>query len=275
MASGLPAQPPPGQGREIHFAGGSFICGTIKARGRDPCRRRESDLPADGFIISQAQQFGLNETKPLLLMKTPLMSGASEGEGGGGSANGVSAVLRAGATAWCPNHEAKAGGSAPCGPGTARGGPSSRAAPRGMRLKEQIPPHGVSGHVGQDPHTLAEVATAHELCSGICGNQMPTKATNFLPINPGPRIPHGPRPASGCGDSAAAAEASVLAPPPAKSSIAPGAHLCPSCWGSPSHLPAGRAPQELGLPLGKATEPRERQSLGVEELRTSQDSKEG
>lgn len=141
MASGLPAQPPPGQGREIHLAGGSFICGTIKARGRDPCRRRESDLPADGFIISQAQQFGLNETKPLLLMKTPLMSGASEGRGvRGGSANGVSAVLRAGATAWCPNHEAKAGGLALFGPGTARGGPSSCPTPRDVMLKEQFWP---------------------------------------------------------------------------------------------------------------------------------------
>lgn len=196
MASGLPAQPPPGQGREIHLAGGSFICGTIKARGRDPCRRRESDLPADGFIISQAQQFGLNETKPLLLMKTPLMSGASEGRGvRGGSANGVSAVLRAGATAWCPNHEAKA----LYGPGTARGGPSSCPTPRDVMPRSSFGP-----------------STAK--------------------IQPG----HG--------------------------SIAPGAHLCPGCWGSPPHLPAIRAPQELSIHLGKAAQPHKRQSLGVEEL---------
>lgn len=78
------AQPPPpvGHGREIHFTRGSFICSAIKAQGWDPSRRQESDLPADGFIISQAQQFGLNKTKPLLLMKTPLMSRASEGGGG-------------------------------------------------------------------------------------------------------------------------------------------------------------------------------------------------
>lgn len=51
----------------------------------------------------------------------------------GGSANGVSAVLRAGATAWCPNHEAKA----LFGPGTARGGPSSCPTPRDVMLMEQ------------------------------------------------------------------------------------------------------------------------------------------
>lgn len=84
MALGMqPAQlslsPLARHGREIRFTTGSFICSTIKAQGLDPSRWQESDLPADGFIISQAQQFGLNQTKPLLLMKTPLTSTASEG----------------------------------------------------------------------------------------------------------------------------------------------------------------------------------------------------
>lgn len=80
-------------GREIRFTKGSFICGTIREQGWDPSRRQESDLPADGFIISQAQQFGLNETKPLPLMKTSLMRRASKG-GRGSFMNGVSPVLQ-------------------------------------------------------------------------------------------------------------------------------------------------------------------------------------
>lgn len=64
--------------REIHFTKGSFICGMIREQGWDPSWRQESDLPADGFIISQAQQFGLNKTKPLPLMKTSLMRSEAE-----------------------------------------------------------------------------------------------------------------------------------------------------------------------------------------------------
>lgn len=64
--------------REIHFTKGSFICGMIREQGWDPSWRQESDLLADGFIISQAQQFGLNKTKPLSLMKTSLMRSEAE-----------------------------------------------------------------------------------------------------------------------------------------------------------------------------------------------------
>lgn len=64
--------------REICFTKGSFICCMIREQGWDPSWRQESDLPADGFIISQAQQFGLNKIKPLPLMKTSLMRSEAE-----------------------------------------------------------------------------------------------------------------------------------------------------------------------------------------------------
>lgn len=94
-----------GHSREIHFTRGSFIHSTIKAQGWDPSRRQESDLPADGFIISQAQQFGLNKTKPLLLMKTPLMSRAREEVGGEAPLMGSLLSFGAGVTLRCPSYK--------------------------------------------------------------------------------------------------------------------------------------------------------------------------
>lgn len=68
--------PPARHDREIGFTEGSFICGVIREQGWDP--EAGERFAADGFIISQAQQFGLNKTKPLLLMKTSLMRSEAE-----------------------------------------------------------------------------------------------------------------------------------------------------------------------------------------------------
>lgn len=71
-----PSSAPPARDREIRFTKGSFICGVIREQGWDPAAGER--FAADGFIISQAQQFGLNKTKPLPLMKTSLMRREAE-----------------------------------------------------------------------------------------------------------------------------------------------------------------------------------------------------
>lgn len=161
---------------EIRPAGGSFICKAIIARGRDPRRRQESDLPADGFVISRAQRFGLNETKPLLLMKTPLMSRASKG--------GVAPLMGP----W----GSLAPGARPIGqrlyPGTA---PSSQA--RDAMPQEQTPHKCIPSHVQRDLRTLAKVLPSHQLCIGACRN--PTEQTDSMPSHPTPPFPR-PRPAN-------------------------------------------------------------------------------